>query len=129
VVTETETDTAGSAVEGHEHGLPAMTSTDLALLPGEVSPHPTPVKYVMIAVALVIITAAEVGMYYLDGDVPNSVITISLLIMAGLKFFTVTAWYMHLKTDRPIFRRFFILGLVAAVLLYFVVLATLRNLS
>lgn len=124
-MTETETDTAGSAVEGHGHGLPAMTSTDLALLPGEVSPHPTPVKYVMIAVALVIITAAEVGMYYLEGELPNWAISLSLICMAILKFFTVVAWYMHLKTDRVIFRRFFVLGIVAAITLYLAMLASL----
>lgn len=128
-MSDTQTAAPGSGVEEPAHHHLELTSTDLPMLPGEIAPHPTPLKYVMIAVILVVITAAEVGMYYLDGDVPNSVITISLLIMAGLKFFTVTAWYMHLKTDRPIFRRFFILGLVAAVLLYFVVLATLRNLS
>jgi hypothetical protein len=36
---------------------------------------------------------------------------------------------MHLRTDAPLFRRFFILGAVAAVLLYLVVLATLQALA
>jgi len=33
---------------------------------------------------------------------------------------------MHLRTDRPIFRRFFTLGAVAAVTLFMVVLTTLH---
>lgn len=128
-MSDTETGAPGTDVEAHEHHLPAMTSSGIALLPGEVAPHPTPFKYVMIAVVLVIITAAEVGMYYLAGEIPNWLITVTLLIMAGLKFFTVAAWYMHLKTDKPIFRRFFIIGLVGAVVLFLIVLATLGAIS
>ena len=37
----------------------------------------------------------------------------------------VAGWYMHLKTDRPIFRRFFVMGIIAAILLYTIVLSTL----
>ncbi len=33
---------------------------------------------------------------------------------------------MHLKTDQPMFRRFFVLGIVAACVLYAVVLTTLH---
>ena len=46
--------------------------------------------------------------------------------MALIKFVTVASWYMHLRTDRPIFRRFFITGGVGAVVLYTIVLATLH---
>ena len=48
-----------------------------------------------------------------------------LLIMAIIKFATVASYYMHLQTDRPIFRRFFVLGIVAACVLYAIVLASL----
>ena len=46
--------------------------------------------------------------------------------MAFVKFFLVASWYMHLRTDQPVFRRFFILGASAAIVLYFVVLPTLH---
>ena len=46
--------------------------------------------------------------------------------MAFVKFFLVASWYMHLRTDQPVFRRFFIVGSVAAVLLYPIVLLTLH---
>jgi len=95
------------------------------LLPGEEHPHPSPFKYVVIAVVLCVITAIEVGTSYLDGDVPDGLLVFLLMAMALLKFVGVAGWYMHLQTDKPIFRRFFILGCVAAVILYTIVLATL----
>jgi cytochrome c oxidase subunit 4 len=97
------------------------------LLPGEVSPHPSPFKYVMIAVILVVVTAVEIATSYLEGDIPDGLIVTLLLGMAIVKFSLVAAWYMHLKTDLPIFRRFFILGLAAAVVLYAVVIGSLHG--
>jgi cytochrome c oxidase subunit 4 len=99
------------------------------MLPGEVRPHPTPQRYVMIAAILVVVTAAEVGLYYLQGDVPDGLIIVFLLMFAMIKFALVASWYMHLRTDKPIFRRFFVLGLVAAISLYLIVLTTLHVFS
>ncbi|HEX6310105.1 MAG TPA: cytochrome C oxidase subunit IV family protein [Acidimicrobiia bacterium] len=109
-----------------EHLAPGLTHAAPGLLPGEVIPHPSPFKYVMIAVVLVIITAAEVALYYLEGTVSNGVIIALLLLFGFFKFALVAAWYMHLRTDQPIFRRFFVLGAVAAISLYLVVLLTLH---
>ena len=95
------------------------------MLPGEIKKHPSPFKYVMIAVVLCVVTAIEVATSYLEGDIPDGLIVFLLLAMALLKFVGVAGWYMHLQTDQPIFRRFFILGCVAAVILYTIVLATL----
>jgi cytochrome c oxidase subunit IV len=96
------------------------------LLPGEVRPHPSPLQYVLIAVVLCTITALEVSLYYLQGDLPNAAIISLLLIFAILKFGLVASWYMHLRTDRPIFARFFVLGIAAAVLLFMIVLTSLQ---
>jgi cytochrome c oxidase subunit 4 len=96
------------------------------LLPGEVKKHPTPIQYVTIAVVLVVITGIEIATSYLEGDIPNGLITVLLLCMAAVKFFLVASWYMHLRTDQPVFRRFFIIGTCAAVALYFVVLLSLH---
>jgi cytochrome c oxidase subunit IV len=96
------------------------------MLPGEVKPHPSPFKYVLIGVILCVLTAAEVSLYYVTGDVPDSLIVTLLMILMIVKFATVASWYMHLQTDRPIFRRFFVLGVVAAVSLYLIALATLH---
>jgi caa(3)-type oxidase subunit IV len=95
------------------------------LLPGELRPHPSPFKYVVIAVILVTVTALEVAVSYTEGDIPDGLIVTLLLIMAIIKFSTVAAYYMHLQTDRPIFRRFFVLGVLAACTLYAIVLASL----
>jgi cytochrome c oxidase subunit 4 len=134
--TSTSTDVAESGaaeprqegiVEHLEDHLPARDRHAApGLLPGELSKHPTPVQYVTIAVVLVVITAVEIAVSYTEGTIPNGLITVLLLGMAGVKFFLVAAWYMHLRTDQPMFRRFFIIGSVAAVLLYFVVLLTLH---
>ncbi len=99
------------------------------MLPGEVRPHPTPQRYVMIAAILVVATAAEVGLYYLEGEVPDGLIIVLLLMFAVIKFALVASWYMHLRTDKPIFRRFFVLGIVAAISLYLIVLTTLHVFS
>jgi cytochrome c oxidase subunit 4 len=109
-----------------ESGLGHAMEPAPGLLPGEVRPHPSPLRYVVIAVVLCAITAAEVAMYYLEGDVPNALIITLLMVMMILKFVMVASWYMHLQTDKPIFRRFFILGIAAAVLLYLIVLMTLH---
>ena len=97
------------------------------LLPGEVKKHPTPIQYVTIAVVLVVITGIEIATSYLDGDIPNGLITVLLLCMAAVKFFLVASWYMHLRTDQPVFKRLFIVGAIAAPLLYLIVLATLHG--
>ena len=98
------------------------------LLPGEVRKHPSPVQYVIIAVILCVITAVEVAVSYLEGDIPNGLIVVLLMGMAAVKFVLVAQWFMHLRTDLPIFRRFFIIGIVAAIILYTIVLATLHGL-
>jgi cytochrome c oxidase subunit 4 len=131
-VLETTDDPAqlpGSSAERADeaaHGLSAIAPDEVPLLPGELRPHPSPFQYVMIAVILCVITALEVGMYYLEGDIPKGFYVAVLLTMALIKFVTVVSWYMHLRTDRPIFRRFFIVGGVGAVVLYTIVLATLH---
>ena len=96
------------------------------LLPGELDSHPTPFKYVMIFLILVVITALEVATSYLEGSIGNWAIVALLIFWAVVKFVIVAAYYMHLKTDQPIFMRFFVLGAVAAMVLYTVALATLH---
>jgi cytochrome c oxidase subunit IV len=117
----------GTALEpATEAAPPAHAEPQVPMLPGEIRPHPQPARYVMIAAILVVVTAAEVGLYYLTGDIPEGLIIVLLLLFAVIKFSLVASWYMHLRTDRPIFRNFFVLGIVAAISLYLVVLSTLH---
>ncbi len=119
----------GTALEPAGAAPPAVAEPQTPMLPGEVRPHPTPQRYVMIAAILVVATAAEVGLYYLEGEVPDGLIIVFLLMFAVIKFALVASWYMHLRTDKPIFRRFFVLGIVAAISLYLIVLTTLHVFS
>ena len=118
--------TAQERAEEAAHGMSAIPPSELPMLPGEVYSHPSPFQYVMIAVVLCVITGLEIGMYYLTDSIPRGLYVGILLVMAFTKFVTVASWYMHLRTDRPVFRRLFIMGGVGAVLLYTVVLATLH---
>lgn len=111
----------------HDHAL-LHGHSDLPMLPGEEHPHPSPFQYVMIAVILCVITGVEIAAYYLDKAVPEGALTAILLVSAIAKFFIVTGWYMHLRTDRKIFRNLFIVGFVGTLILYTIVLLTLSGL-
>ena len=72
------------------------------------------------------ITAIEIAVSYTEGDIPDALIVVLLLGMALLKFALVAAWFMHLRTDLPIFRRFFVLGIILAIIVYMIAMATLN---
>ena len=86
--------------------------------------HPSPTKYVGIAIFLAIITALEVALYYIT--MPEWLVVVLLFILATIKFALVAAFFMHLKFDSPMLRRLFITGLALAGVIYTVVLFTLR---
>jgi cytochrome c oxidase subunit IV len=91
--------------------------------------HATPRQYVLIAVILAIITAIEIGVSYVPDEVPQWVMIVMLLFLAGIKFFMVAAWFMHLRFDNKVLRRLFITGLVAAPILYLIALSSLHVFS
>jgi cytochrome c oxidase subunit 4 len=86
--------------------------------------HPSPVKYVGIAILLAVITALEVALYYID--MPELLLVVFLLILAAMKFTMVAAFFMHLKFDSPVLRRVFLTGIILAGVVYTVALLTLR---
>jgi len=126
--TDTEAGTTGTAVATIDEEKRELSRhpEQLPMLPGELKPHPTPRQYVLIFVVLVIITAFEIAASYLDGDVNSNLLIIVLAVMAGVKFFLVAAWYMHLRTDLRIFRRVFVTGIVLAGAVYMIALSTLH---
>ena len=63
----------------------------------------------------------------MEGDIPDGLIVVLLLAMMVVKFFLVASWFMHLRTDQPVFKRLFVVGAIAAPVLYLVVLATLHG--
>ena len=88
--------------------------------------HPTPSQYWKIAVLLGVLTAIEVGLYYMNREYDLGVLnSVSLIILATLKFIIVVAFYMHLRYEKSTLSRFFTGGFVLAACLYTVVLAAL----
>jgi cytochrome c oxidase subunit IV len=87
----------------------------------ELPRHPGPREYVIVAIALAIATAIEVGWYYLD--VPHVLFVTLLLVLSALKFSLVVLWFMHLRFDSRIFRRLFVTGIILAITVYAIVLA------
>ena len=85
-------------------------------------PHPTPRDYWRIAVILGAITAIEIAASYVEGI--RGVIVAVLVVSAVLKFAIVAGWYMHLRFDLPQFTRFFLIGIIGALILFAVVLLT-----
>lgn len=84
--------------------------------------HPSELKYVKIAIFLGIVTALEVAVVYIEAL--EGLIVPILSAMMLVKFFAVAAYFMHLKFDSKIFRRFFVLGIILALAIYGVVLWT-----
>jgi len=81
--------------------------------------HPSDRTYILVALALGVLTAIEVGLYYLKS---NKSITVTLLVLMVIKFVIVAAFFMHLRFDSKIFRRLFMIGVFGASTLYTIVL-------
>jgi cytochrome c oxidase subunit IV len=86
--------------------------------------HPTVGTYLRVAAILVILTVIEVGVFYVPAF--DVILVPTLLVLSAAKFALVVLFYMHLKTDSPLFS--FLLGgplllavaiLVALILLFF----------
>jgi len=85
--------------------------------------HPTDRQYVVIALILGVITAAEVSTYFMDD--PSTTLLVSMLFpMMIAKFAIVCGYFMHLRFDNPLFRRVFVFGLILAVVVYAAIMMT-----
>jgi cytochrome c oxidase subunit 4 len=80
-------------------------------------------QYILIAVILAAITAAEVTLTYID---IGALFLPALLVMMAAKFLIVVSFFMHLKFDNKIFSFMFYLGLILAVGVYCAALATFQ---
>ena len=86
----------------------------------ELDHHPRPGQYIKVAIILAIVTALEVAIYYVDALA--DVLVPLLLAFAVIKFIMVALWFMHLRFDSRMFRRFFITGIILALAVFGVVL-------
>ena len=99
-------------------------SIDAHVVDPHMKDHPTPRKYVTVAIILAIVTAIEVAVYYITAL--GAMLLVSILaLMAFIKFVLVAAYFMHLRFDSRIFRRLFITGLVLAFFVFGVAMWTL----
>ena len=76
--------------------------------------HGPHANYMLIWGALFVMTMLEVGVAFLA--LAKLAIILTLIVLAVWKALLVALYYMHLKTDQPMFKRFFVLGIVAAAL-------------
>ena len=74
--------------------------------------HPTPATYFKVAMALSILTAIEVAIFYVT-QLSYGIIPILAVLSIG-KFALVVMYYMHLKFDSKIFTGMFFFGMMVA---------------
>jgi caa(3)-type oxidase subunit IV len=86
--------------------------------------HPEPAQYVRVAIVLAVVTAIEVGLYYLG--LPAKLLVALLLGLASIKFSLVAGYFMHLKFDARLLRQVFLTGIILACAVYAVALFTLK---
>ena len=80
--------------------------------------------YFKVAVTLSVITAIEVGIFYVTW-VGHGIIPI-LVLLSGVKFALVIMFYMHLKYDARLFSGMFLGGLGLAACVVFALMALFR---
>ena len=120
----TECVRSGSGGEARSSTCPRATSRTACthaapnLLPGEVRAHPDPFQYVIVAVVLVGDHRGRDRGLLPRGRHPRRPHRRAAAGDGSVKFVLVASWFMHLRTDKPVFRRFFILGAIAALVLY-----------
>jgi len=87
--------------------------------------HPGAWEYIQIGVVLAIVTAIEVGLYYID--LSHDLLVALLIALSILKFSLVVLWFMHLKFDNRLFSQLFVGGLLLALSVFVVAVATLHG--
>ena len=117
----TTTDTPAAVEAGAEPAERlALESGHGEIVPDDQHAHHSPAQYVFIAVVLGALTALEVWLSYSSLDhTPQTVLLVCLMV---LKFALVVMYFMHLRFDKPVFRRFFVTGLLLAIGVYLIVL-------
>ena len=83
--------------------------------------HPTPKRYVQIAIVLGILTAIEIALYYTE-DIVGVFTDPILIILAVGKFIIVVGWFMHLRFENKMVNRFFPGGMILALFLFAIVM-------
>jgi heme/copper-type cytochrome/quinol oxidase subunit 4 len=101
---------ANARIEEEEYVGPALSKHDW--------------QYIGVGFGLAVITAIEVVLYSVEksGNISPAVNTWSLLVLSFIKFVIVAGFFMHLKTDNPLFKRMFVVGATLAGFAYLAML-------
>lgn len=109
-----------------KRGEPVLSEAEsVGGLSRNASHHPGVLEYTQIGVILAVLTAIEVGVYYIDMD--HNVLVAALIALAALKFGLVVAFFMHLKFDSRLFATMFLGGLAIALSVFLVALSSLHG--
>ncbi|MEO8457744.1 MAG: cytochrome C oxidase subunit IV family protein [Chloroflexota bacterium] len=87
--------------------------------------HPGVTEYTQIGLILFIITAIEVGIYYVG--LGHNLLVAALIGLSAIKFSLVVLWFMHLRFDNRLFSTLFLMGLATAASVFTVVLVALHG--
>ena len=87
--------------------------------------HPSDMLYVKVAALLAFLTALEVSTYFIEEASTRLLVGILFPLMF-IKFGTVIMYFMHLKYDNHLFKRVFLFGLILAVVVFVIMLTTMR---
>lgn len=87
--------------------------------------HPSSMRYVQIAIVLLVITIVEVAVVIVESL--GSLLVPILLILSTAKFALVIGYYMHLKFDARLFSALFIGGLLLAIAVMLALIALFNN--
>lgn len=101
-----------------------MANATTAQIPHSDHAHPTLDFYVKIAIALAIITAIEVAIYYIPAL--EGVLVPLLLALSLVKFVAVVAYFMHLKFDSRMLTFVFTASMVVSIIM-FIALAVIMH--
>ena len=89
--------------------------------------HPGPRQYVVIGFILAVLTAAEVGAFFLD--LTSAMVVSILLTLSFAKFVIVVAYFMHLKFDDPRFMGLFVIPFVIMISIVVALITLFGNLT
>ena len=103
----------------------AIEEHDVDHDPADHADHPSDLLYVKVAALLAFLTALEVGTYFIE-EASTQLLVGILFPLMFIKFGTVIMYFMHLKYDNHLFKRVFLFGLILAVVVFLIMLTTMR---
>jgi cytochrome c oxidase subunit 4 len=93
---------------------------------GDLAHGPTDKQYVIVAIVLSLLTGIEVLTYFKSVINFGAFLMPLLLVLMAVKFYLIAAYFMHLRYDRAVLRRFFLTGILLAVGVYIIALTSFK---